>query len=180
MNKQAPLIGFIAVTLLAACDNSRLVRDEDSQYYSVTPGATFALHNEVTIPPDQTSVYFQDGKLGASRDVDIYIPNCKFELYTISEKARVVNPDTFRVIRIVDQLEAVSIDTPTYAGLGMLSGDYPSHFTWVTMMYLESKIQPDVYRMSCMRWDWLVMGEYLSINEMRRALGDHFTLTLAD
>jgi hypothetical protein len=47
-------------------------------------------------------------------------------------------------------------------------------------MYLESKIQPDVFRMNCKRWDWPAIGEFLSINEMRQALGDYFTLTLAD
>ena len=180
MSKQVYLTAILAAVSLASCDNSQLVRDEDSQFYSVTPGASFTLHREITIPPDQTSVYFQDGKLGASRDVDFYKPHCKFELFKISDQARSVKPDTFVVTRIIDQREDVAITWPTYADLGMAFGDGPVHLTFSTTMYLESKIQPDVFRMNCKRWDYPNIGEYLSINEMRQALGDYFTLTLAD
>lgn len=149
-------------------------------FFSVPLGSTFTLHREITIPPDQTSVYLQNGTLGASRDVDFYKPNCKFELFTISVEARRVKPDTFVVIRIVDQREDVSLTWPTYAGLGMASGDGPIHLTFSTTMYLESNIQPDVFRMNCKRWDHPAIGEFVSINEMRQALGDYFTLELAD
>ena len=105
--------------------------------------------------------------------------SCKFELYTISEQARQVRPDTFVVTRIVDQSEDVSVGWPRYAAL-VMGRDGPVHLTFSTTMYLESRIQPDVFRMTCKRWDWPAIGEYLSINEMRQALGDYFTLTLAE
>ena len=62
----------------------------------------------------------------------------------------------------------------------MAYGDGPVHLTYSTTMYLESRIQPDVFRMECKRWDWPADGKFLSINEMRQALGDYFTLTLAE
>jgi hypothetical protein len=175
-------ITVLAAVLLTACDNSRVVRDEDSRFYSVPPGSTFTLNREITIPPDNTSVYLQNGKLVADGDVDFYKPHCVFELYTISDRARMVSPDSFVITKIVDQSEDVSIGWPRYAGLGIGIGygDGPVHLTFATTMYLESKIQPDVYRMTCKRWDWPAIGEYLSINEMRQAVGDYFTLTLAE
>ena len=88
-------------------------------------------------------------------------------MYTISTKARVVKPDTFVVIRIVDQREDVSVGTPTYAGLGMSVGDGPTHLTYSTTMYLESKIQPDVFRINCKRWDDPAIGDGFH----RRAFG---------
>jgi hypothetical protein len=171
-----------AVVLLAACGNSQVVKDEDSQFYSIPPGSTFKLNNEITIQPDNTSVYLQNGKPAADAEIDFYKPHCVFELYTISDSARVVKPDSFVITKIVDQREDVSLASPTYAALGMgfVLGDGPVHLTYSTTMYLESKIQPDVYRMTCKRWDWPNIGEYLSINEMRQALGDYFTLTLAE
>lgn len=182
MQKPFRTISAFAMVLLAACDNSQLVKDEDSQFYSVTVGSTFTLNQEITIPPDNTSVYLQNGKLGTDDDVDFYKPHCVFELYTISDMERVVSPDTFVITKIVDQSEDVSIGRPLYAGLGIgiSYGDGPVHLTFATTMYLESKIQPDVYRMTCKRWDWPAIGEYLSINEMRQAVGDYFTLTLAE
>lgn len=180
MNKFIISTGLISAALLSACDNSQLVKDKNSQFYSVSPGSTFTLNREVTIQPDNTSIYLQNGKIELVKNIDFYKPNCKFELYTISEQARQVKPDTFVVTKVVDQSEDVSAKWPTYAGLGMALGDGPVHLTFSTTMYLESKLQPDVFRMSCKRWDWPATGEYLSINEMRQALGDYFTLTLAD
>lgn len=180
MNKFILSIGFLASALLTACGSSQAVRDENSQFYSVPLGSTFTLNREITIQPDQTSVYLQNGKIEPVSNVDFYRPNCKFELYTISEQARIVKPDTFVVTRIVDQREDVSTKWPVYAGLGMAYGDGPIHLTFSTTMYLESRIQPDVFRMNCKQWDWPATGEFLSINQMRQALGDYFTLTLAE
>ena len=180
MNKLRIPIGLFCAALLSACDNSLAVRDENSQFFSVPLGSTFTLNREITIQPDQTSVYLQNGSIVLVRDVDFYRPHCKFELFTISEQARVVDPDTFVVTRIVDQREDVSTEWPRYAALGMSGVDGPVHLTYSTTMYLESKIQPDVFRMNCKRWDWPATGDFLSINEMRQALGDYFTLTLAE
>ena len=180
MNKLRIPIGLFCAALLSACDNSLAVRDENSQFFSVPLGSTFTLNREITIQPDQTSVYLQNGSIVLVRDVDFYRPHCKFELFTISEQARVVDPDTFVVTRIVDQREDVSTEWPRYAALGMSGVDGPVHLTYSTTMYLESRIQPDVFRMNCKQWDWPATGEFLSINEMRQALGDYFTLMLAD
>ena len=175
-----PAIVVFVVVLLTACESSQSVRDEDSQYYSVSLGSTFTLNTGITIQPNFTSAYFQFGNIEPVGNIDFYKPHCKFELYTISEQARQVRPDTFTVIRIVDQREDVSVEWPRYAALAMGGYDGPVHLTYSTTMYLESRIQPDVFRMTCKRWDWPAIGEYLSINEMRQALGDYFTLTLAE
>jgi len=183
MHKFSLSIGLISAALLAACDNSQRLKDEDSPYYSISIGSTFTLNREITIQPDQTSVYLQYGKIELVRNIDFYKPHCKFELYTISEQSRVVNPDTFVVTRIVDEREDVAAKLPDYAGLGMAFDTGPVNLTYSTTMYLESKKQPDVFRMTCKHWDWPSMGEYLSINEMRQALGDYFddcTLTLEE
>jgi len=175
----ATMVVLFAV-LLSACDNSQVLRDEDSQFFSVPLGSTFTLNREITIQPDQTSVYLQNGKIELVANVDFYRPHCKFELFTISDQARTVKPDTFVVTRIVDRREDVSTQWPLYAGLGMARGDGPIHLTFSTTMSLESKIQPDVFRMNCKQWDWPSIGEFVSINQMRQALGDYFTLTLAE
>lgn len=179
MVKYLQVSALSVVSFLSACAGQD-VKDKDSQFFSVPLGSTFTLTREILIQPDNTSVYLQNGQVGAARGVDFYRPHCKFELFTISTEARTVKPDTFTVIRIVDQREDVSLAWPSYAGLGLAYGDGPLHLTYSTAMYLESSIQPDVFRMDCKRWDDPVIGEYLSINEMRQALGDYFTLTLAD
>ena len=172
-------ISFAAV-LLCACDNSQAIRDENSQFFSVSLGSSFTLNREITIQPDNTSVYLQNGSIEPVGNIDFYQPHCKFELFSISEQARVVQPDTFVVTRIVDRREDVARQWPRYAALGMALGDGPVHLTFSTEMYLKSNTQPDVFRMNCKRWDWPNIGEFLSINEMRQSLGDYFTLNLAE
>ncbi|MGD2054853.1 MAG: hypothetical protein PVG45_12165 [Gammaproteobacteria bacterium] len=182
MQRNILSIAVLAGVSLMACDSRQMVKDEDSPFYSVPVGSRITLDREITIPPDHTSVYLQNGGPGADSDVDFYKPHCVFELFTISDEARVVRPDTFVVTKIVDQSEDAATGWPTYAALGMgiVFGDGPVQLTFSTTMYLESKIQPDVYRLTCKRWDWPNTGEYLSINEMRQALGDYFTLILAE
>lgn len=179
MNLRLIALGLVSPAIFSGCDPVRVAGDEDSQFFSVPLGSTFTLEREITIQPDQTSVYLQNGEIESVGGVDFYRPHCKFELFSISEQARVVKPDAFVVIRIVDQREDVSIGQPMYAGLAMSGTDGPIHLTFSTTMYLESKQQPDVFRMDCKRWDWPATGEFLSISEMREALGDYFTLTLA-
>jgi hypothetical protein len=182
MHRPILSIAVLAAAALTACANRQMVKDEDSPFYSVPVGSLFTLNHEITIQPDHTSVYLQYGSPGADSDVDFYKPHCVFELFSISDKARVVKPDSFVVTKIVDQSEDVATGWPTFAALGMgiVFGDGPVHLTFSTTMYLESKVQPDVYRLTCQRWDWPNIGEYLSINEMRQALGDYFTLILAE
>lgn len=173
---------LLCAALLTACSSSPVVGTEDSQFFSVQPGSTFRLNREITIQPDQTSVYLQNGNIEPVANVDFYKPHCKFELLTIADQARTVVPDTFVVTRIVDESEDVSTQTPRYASLHLASGggvDGPIHLTFSTTMYLESNRQPDVFRMNCKQWDWPPTGDFVSINEMRQALGDYFTLILA-
>ena len=184
MNIGFLLPGLLAVVLVCACGGSQVVRDENSQFFSVPTGSTFTLHRELTIQPDQTSVYLQNGEITQPGRMDIFQPNCKFELFTISEQARTVAPDTFVVTRILDQREDVVTRWPRYASLVIADGGGgdggPMHQNYSTTMWLDSNTQPDVFRMSCRRWDTINTGDYLSINEMRRALGDYFTLKLAE
>ena len=174
------LVVALVITLpLTACTEAKVMKDTSSQFYSVTVGATFTLNRQITIPPDMTSVYLQNGKISGTRDIDFYYSNCKFELYTISESERTVQPDTFVVTRIIDDSEA-SLNNLHFASLALVRGDGPIFLNYLTMMYLKSEKQPDVYRITCQNWDDVADGKYLSIDQMRKALGDVFTLTLAE
>jgi hypothetical protein len=137
----------------------------------------------LTIPPDQVSVYVQDGEVKSQPEVDFYSPNCKFELYRISEQQRSVEPDTFNVHKVVDERIEVSIGQRTYAALGgamgMSAGDAPQVYNYTTVMYLESAFQPAVFRITCQHWEDVFVDKYLSIEQMRQAMGGVFTLELS-
>lgn len=162
---------------MGACDYSS-IRDETSEFYAIPVGSTLVLNSEITIPPDQVSVLMQYGVIQKYANIDFYYPNCKFELYTISENARVVKADRFLITRVVDDNEFTSLQATYYASRSIMISDAPETITYATVLYLNSEIQPDVYRMTCKHWESIIDDRYLTISEMRKAMGDLFTLRI--
>jgi hypothetical protein len=154
-------------------------RDEDSPHYSVQAGAELVLNQKLDIRPEHVSVYLQYGKLTGTPGIDRFRPYCKFEIYTMADSWRSVEPDTFRITRVEDGTEMVGIERMPMASLS-LATDMPATVTYATSLYLESPRQPDVYRLTCMHWDDYNRTRYLSISEMRSALGEVFSLRLND
>jgi hypothetical protein len=178
MTATGVLLGVLAVSCVHESG-----RDESSHFYSVKPESRLVLNRALTIPPNQVSVYVQNGEVKSQPDVDFYYPNCKFELYSISEQQRQVEPDSFRVHKVVDERNEVSLGYRTYASLGGVAGlsmgDAPQVYNYTTVMYLASAQQPDVFRITCQYWEDVFVDKYLSIEQMRQAMGDVFTLELA-
>jgi len=50
----------------------------------------------------------------------------------------------------------------------------------MTIMDLYSAKQPEVIRISCQHWSEPNDGEHLNIKEIRKTLGNIFTLSLSD
>ena len=170
------------ITSLSACSIYD-IKDEDSVYYAVPVGSLLVLNQDVTIAGDQVAVYVQNGELMLDVDVNKYNPNCKFEVYTISEQPRTVQTDTFEIIKVVDDIESSSVPKSIRLAvldkalaLGMLDRSYM--FNYATLMYLNSTKQKDVYRLTCQHWEDMMDDRHLTIRQMRGAMGDVFTLKI--
>lgn len=158
-------------------------KDETSPFYAVPEGSTLLLNQSLTIDGDQVATYVQDGKVMAEREVDKFRPNCKFEIYTISELQRTVAADSFEITKVVDEIETSLLESwPLLAArdgfsvVGMLDRSYM--FNYATMMYLHSASQKDVYRMTCQHWEDVMRDRYLTISQMRQAMGEVFSLQI--
>ena len=175
---------FSILIMLSACSLNE-TSDESSYYHSVAVGSSIVLHQPVLIGADQVATYVQNGELMSYDAVNKYQPNCKFEIYTMSEQSRTVEPDTFEIIRVVDEIESSSISKSTQVALrgdafmlGLLDMSYV--FNYATMMYLKSDKQQDVYRMTCQHWEDIRDDRHLTIEQMRQAMGEVFTLKLKE
>ena len=173
---------FSLLIMLTACSLNE-TSDENSYYYSVSVGSTIVLHQPVLISAEQVATYVQNGELMSYDVVDKYRPNCKFEIYTMSEQSRTIEPDTFEITRVVDEIESSSISKSTQVALhgdafmlNFLDKSYV--FNYATMMYLKSDNQPDVYRMTCQHWEDVRDDRHLTIAQMRQAMGEVFTLEI--
>jgi hypothetical protein len=174
-----PVLVIISILTLTACVSHPY--DEHTEFTRITPGSSLKLNQSIHIAANSLAVFMQDGSIKPYSTIDKYYPHCKFELYTLSENARIVQPDTFNIIRVVDETDMSSLNSPMYASLQIADGNSdggPSIVSFTTSMYLKSKTQSDVYRLSCMHWDLINESRYLSIAEMRKAMGNFFTLTV--
>lgn len=172
----------LAIAVLAGC-SSNSVKDEDSVFYAVPVGSLLVLNQDVTIAGDQVAVYVQNGKLMLYADVNKYYPNCKFEVYKISEQPRTVQMDIFEIIKVEDDIESSSLRKSRHLAAldnAMLLGsiDRSFVFNYATLMYLNSEEQKDVYRLTCQHWEDIMRDRHLSITQMRKAMGDIFTLEI--
>jgi hypothetical protein len=187
MLKIRPLVFISALAVLSACAINQ-EKDEDSPFYSVPAGSLLVLNQDLVIAAGQVATYVQNGELMTYEQVDKYQPNCKFEVYAISEQPRTVKADTFEIIKVVDDIESSSIHHGSrlasldegYRGINIASGmlDHSLVFNYATFMYLSSATQKDVYRITCQHWEAVREDRYLSISQMRQAMGNVFTLNI--
>lgn len=175
----------LAAVALAACQTT-YEGNEDSPYYVVPPGTPLVLKRPLAIPPEQVSVWLQDGRVIDANDARVYYPHCKLEVRERMPTAQTVAPDEFIVTRVTQSLmHSVRAPEPSArmvarVGVGINMGtDGPSVQTFATRMNLGSGRQPHVMRLTCGHWDYPYDGRHLTISEIRHALGDVFDLRLA-
>lgn len=175
---------------LGACQTARYEGDVSSPYYAPPAGTRVILNREITIPSEQVSVMLQNGEIVRAGEINTYHPHCKFEVRRRLEVAQAVKPDDFLVTRVersllhsVDAGAVLHARVSVGIGIGIgvgggVNGDGPSVQTYATRMNLHSDRQPDVLRLTCGQWGYPYDGEHVSVNGMRKALGDVITLKL--
>jgi hypothetical protein len=170
---------FLTGLLLTACQ-STTTRDINSPFFAPPIGSILVLNTEIDIPAGDLSVIIQDGKIQPSSwALDRYKSNCDFELRDKFSGGNRIEPDSFRITRVVR--ETVNVMSTSTVVAGSSSGDGPPLEEYNTVMYLHSDKQRNVFRMTCRHWgDPATDAEYLSIVSIRQTLGNMFTLTLAE
>jgi hypothetical protein len=169
---------LLSLTLVAGCQYVP-PRDIGSPFFSPPAGSQLRLTRPLTIPANDAGVFIQYGKPQYSVwQPDRYYPSCDFELRTRSSHERVVEPDTFTVTRTVRETENVMLAPAIVASHD--TGNGAPHENYMTILYLHSDKQPDVFRMTCQHWEDPSDAQHLTIKQIRQALGDLFTLTLPE
>ena len=188
-NSPNKLLLTFAFLLSTGCQQNT-IKDEASPYSSVPVGSVLILNKPITIQPEQVAVFVQHGNIVQAGRFDIYRPNCKFELFKISEQSRIVPPGKFTITKIVDEMETVQRTQPLllamnnslpseYISWGLMLGSGENEmYNYATVMYLSSDTQQDVYRMTCKHWESIIDDNYLSIQQMRKTMGKWFTLEI--
>ena len=173
----------LALTLLSANQASaeKAKKSEDSPYYTVPAGSKLLLHKPLTVPASKAGVYFQGGKVLSHKDVDEYYPHCKLEVRDVKDTPQSIEPDEFVVYKVVEGEDYSALAYPRLAGLGIISaGNGAGRVMYFTNFYLRSDKQPHVMLLICQHWEDPTDAEYLTVRQIRKALGEFFTLKLAE
>lgn len=183
-----------ALVLLSACQ-SLPVTNPASPYYQIPVGSRLVLKQSVQIPANTAHVFIQGGRVlppRAFNPVNQYYPNCKLEVGQVKPVSQTIAPDMFVVTRVTQNwyetrragsVLYASLDRGLYAGvyLGVGEGDDggPAMQNYVTSLYVHSDTQPQVYRLDCQEWQNPAEAEFLTLAQIRQALGKVMTVELA-
>jgi hypothetical protein len=147
---------LLAIPLLAGCQAMLAQKyDIDSQFYSIPAGSRLVLNRPLNIPAGTAHVVIQPGRSGANASG----VSCQLEVRTLGPVK--VQPDAFDITWAENSREWVS---------------QPNIMRFYRRLHLQSAAQPDVLNLVCQDWDGPMLGKYVSIPEMRAALGDVITL----
>lgn len=184
------LKAFYIVTgfaFLTACGTA-LVTDPAAKNYVPSPGSIVTVPQRIEVPGGQTRIFFQRGEIVKKlSDIDHYKANCNFEINTLSETPRYIEPGTYTVTRTTRQEKEVAQIKPLqYASLtigGMVStdGDGPSMYFEEVRMVLTSEQPSDIRNLACRGVltdpGWV---EPPTLAEIREALGKHATISVPE
>jgi hypothetical protein len=156
----------------------------DSPYYDYPSGVRFILNQPLEIPADSATVRMQFGKVVARNGVQEQEPYCIFEISAVSLEPQRVDPGAFNVTRVqrststIASGESLPVSGFVRVSMNNDSGG-PTNYYYKTEFYLHSDAQPGALMMTCQsNQNYTPLKRYLTVAEIRQALGDIFTLSL--
>jgi hypothetical protein len=155
----------------------------DSPYYHYPDGVRLTLNQPLEITPDSATVRLQYGQVVARNGVHEQDPYCIFELSTVAEGPQRVKSDEFSVTRVRRSTSTIARSEILQTGLIRVSmgsdSSGPTNYYYKTEFFLHSDSQPNVLLMTCQsNQNYTPLKRYLTVAEIRQALGTIFTLSL--
>ncbi len=161
--------------LLGACQTTGPL-DENSPFHVLPAGSRLTLKQELTIPAHSAGVKLQGGRVVSDKDVNQYHPHCRLEVQDVRDTTQTVMADEFVVRRARQESQMVAI--PGFKKAGLRKSGTMSDYVFLTILDLRSERQPQVRWLTCQQWADPVLGQHVTIREMRTALGEIMALQL--
>jgi hypothetical protein len=171
-------IGIVALLLMVGgCQLASVSENVDSPYYPPPVGSRLILKKDLTIPVGSARVALQGGKEMKPSAVNQYHPHCLLEVNAALAATQTVKADEFLVTHVTTNWHQVKA-RHGFVKVGLnLAGTF-SWNNYLTVMTLSSAKQPNVRSLTCQQWDNPSGGTQVSIQQMRAALGEFFSLEL--
>lgn len=140
------------------------------------------LNRPLTVPAHRGWIYIQDGQVYDSagyislQGLDQYYTNCRLELRRASSSTVRLQPDRFRIVGLDHNQEFVQRMPLMVAALDNQWASAATRVVMSTSFYLRSAQQPEVWRLRCAHWEDPWDAVYPSMAQIRKTLGEVFTL----
>ena len=173
---------LIGMLFLAGC-TALQSPNPASPYYAYPPGWVAQLNRPLPIEPGRATVRLQFGQIVPYNGVQDAYPFCIVEVNTVSGPSpQILQPQRFDVLKVTHSISAISASaTPdNRPGFIKAGADMPSFLFYITMFHLRPTQPSDIRNMRC-AWNQMAPGNralmrYLTLDEMRQALGDWISL----
>ncbi len=144
--------------------------------YRVPKKSTITLHKNLSFKVDQVAIYFQKGKIVPANSIQNYTAFCFIELKKQPKKIVKIKPTRFEVRKSKYQYDARVRYQILASASTIISGIDRSHVEYETELFLHSKSQPKVNKLTCKHWVDPLDARFVRLTEMRAALGAYFDI----
>jgi len=153
--------------------------DENSPFVTVPAGTRLTLKGPLPVRAGQTRLYLQQGLILPPDDVDVTVPYCWLGLSAAPAADFKLQPGVFTVARVDDgTTDAEDSELPLPATADGEQALDTADVLYRTVLFVRSGGQPTLDTVTCEQLDDVRLGQYLSISDIRIALGALFSLEL--
>jgi len=177
--QQASRIVVSMLLLITTHGCSRLtVTDPNALYFVPPPGSQVVVKQRLEVPPGMTRVYLQHGKVIPKSARNDYAVNCNFEINTVSDAPRHIEPGEYIVSRSQRRTDSiVGLEPVRVASLvsSMMERDGGTPLMFEELRFTLTATSPSDLRELACRGVMSFPAEIVppTLAEMRRALGDY-------
>jgi len=147
---------LFATGLLTGCQTTSST-NPDSIWYELPTGSKLVLNQDLEIPAGQAHTIVQNARAGTS--VYKLEVMCRFEVEQMGP--RTIHPDTFLITEVSQGRQWVN---------------EPSTMLFYKDLHLQSEQQQAILPMRCGYTDYPLLGQPVTIEQIRETLGGLFTL----
>jgi hypothetical protein len=166
---------------LLACQSQPLFEATEIGYLTV--GSILSLNQQLSIDPHSARVYLQHGQRVSVNSVSRVYPNCWFEVNDVIDKPQFVEPGRYRLVGLNHYRRPFGLGSVNERLLvaGLYMGglfDRSIEIEFITAMKLNAEEGGSEIRNFMCKVTADSMGRYLTLGEIREALGEVVTIEL--
>ncbi len=180
-------IAFILGLALAGCQPAYINGEPNtsSPYYRPPTGSVVELSHALEVPARRDRVYFQQGRILPWYEVNEYGAYCALRVRDKASQPQSLDPGRYTVREVSNQhiFMLASRAAPRAAAVTVgFDGSDNSREDYQTLALVLALEGPDqrVESLACAQWGVPQVMKRVTVEGIRRALGSHASLTLAD